>query len=182
MRKTPEPHIPYKTLGLSLKRLRTKYRHSLSEVCGAVEIDEEMLGKIEAGQVRPAEELLEQLINHYQPDDEDALNIWELAGYDTEDLEVEDTDPLIGQNLSSHIIMLTSMEQKTAYSDSLDIHYNDSGLILNFKQSVEQSKSISVSKVGMSYEQAERVYETLQKVLLRHKYLKGPKGLPSGDR
>ncbi|HEY1645239.1 MAG TPA: helix-turn-helix transcriptional regulator [Candidatus Saccharimonadales bacterium] len=179
MRNSPS-NTPYKTLGLRLKRLRSKHNRTLTEVCGAVEIDEELLDRIEAGEERPGEELLEQLINHYQMEDTDALRLWSLAGYDTDDLLVEDIDPLVAQAAPASIIMLLALEQRTLYSDSLDVHYDASGLVLNFKQVAGQKQPISVAKLGMSYEQAEKVHQTLQKVLLRHKYLKGPKALPKG--
>lgn len=176
----PKSNTPYRNLGLRLKRLRHKHSRSIDEVCGAVEIDEKLLNKIEAGEERPAEELLEQLINHYQMDDDDALRLWSLAGYDIDDLVVEDNDPLVTEAIPKNIVMLLALEQRTLYSDSLDIHYDASGLVMNFKQVAGQKQPISVAKLGMSYEQAAKVYETLQKVLLRHKYLKGPKALPKG--
>jgi transcriptional regulator with XRE-family HTH domain len=180
VRNMPRPDAPYKTLGLRLKRVRHKYNRSVTEVCGAVEIDENLLDRIEAGEERPGEELLEQLINHYQMEDKDALRLWSLAGYDTDDLLIEDIDPLVADVIPKNIIMLLALEQRTLYSDSLDIHYDNSGLVLNFKQIAGQKQAMSVAKLGMSYEQAEKVYRTLQKVLLRSKYLKGPKALPRG--
>jgi|SRR5665213_3201960 len=176
----PRRDTPYRSLGVRLKRIRDKYNRSITEVCGAVEIEEDLLDRIEAGEIRPGEDLLEQLINHYQMEDKDALNLWSLAGYDTEDLIVEDNDPLMSGGLSKNIIMLLAIDQRTLYSDSLDVHYSNSGLVLNFKQTAGQKQSISVANLGMSYEQAEQVLDTLQKVLLRHKYLKGPKRLPRG--
>jgi len=180
VRNSPSPNTPYKTLGLRLQRIRHKYNRSITEVCGAVEIDEELLSRIEAGEEKPGEELLEQLINHYQMEDSDALRLWTLAGYDTDDLLVEDVDPLVAAGTQTNVIMLLALEQRTLYSDSLDIHFDESGLILNFKQVAGQKQPISVAKLGMSYEQAEKVLATLQKVLLKHKYLKGPKALPKG--
>ena len=180
MSSIPRRDTPYKSLGVRLKGIRGKYNRSATEVCGAVEIEEDLLSKIEAGEVRPGEDLLEQLINHYQMEDQDALNLWTLAGYDTDDLIVEDSDPLLGSGLPRSVIMLMAIDQRTLYSDSLDIHYSGNGLVLNFKQSAGKKQSVSVASLGMSYEQAEQVLDTLQKVLLRHKYLKGPKGLPRG--
>ena len=95
MSSIPRRDTPYKSLGSRLKGIRSKYKRTATEVCGAVEIDEELLERIEAGEIRPGEDLLEQLINHYQMEDQDALNLWSLAGYDTEDLVVEDNDPLL---------------------------------------------------------------------------------------
>jgi len=129
---------------------------------------------------KPEEELLEQLINHYQMEDNDALRLWTLAGYNTDDLLVEDIDPLVPANTPPSVIMLMTLEQRTLYSDSLDIHFDENGLILNFKQIAGQKQPISLAKLGMSYSQAEKVLATLQKVMLKHKYLSGPKALPKG--
>jgi transcriptional regulator with XRE-family HTH domain len=181
VRNVPQPNTPYRSLGLRLKKIRHRYNRTAAEVCGAVEIDEKLLNKFEAGMEKPGEELLEQLINHYQMENNDALKLWTLAGYDIDDLMVEDTDPLMTGSLPSNIIMLLAIEQRTLYSDSLDIHYDSNGLVLNFKQVAGQKQPISVAKLGMSYKQAEQVHQTLQKVLLRHKYLKGPKALPKGE-
>lgn len=181
MSSIPRRENPYQSLGSRLKRIRDKYKRSVTEVCGAVEIEEELLARIEAGEVRPGEDLLEQLINHYQMEDNDAINLWSLAGYDAEDLIVEDSDPLLDSGIPRSVIMLLAIDQRTLYTDSLDIHYSNTGIILNFKQNAGQKQPMSVAKLGMSYEQAEQVYDTLQKVLLRHKYLKGPKRLPRGE-
>ena len=115
-------------------------------------------------------------------EDSDALHLWSLAGYDIDDLMVEGADPLMASDIPipRDLIMLLAIEQRTLYSDSLDIHYDTNGLVLNFKQIAGQKQPLSVAKLGMSYKQAEQVLQTLQKVLLRHKYLKGPKSLPKG--
>ncbi len=182
MSNIPKPNTPYRDLGLHLQLLRSKHNRTINEVCGAVEIDSKLLNKIESGVERPAEDLLEQLINHYQMEDQDALRLWSLAGYDTNDLLVENVDPLLTDIIPKNIVMLLALEQRTLYSDSLDIHYDANGLVLNFKQVAGQPQAMSVAKLGMSYEQANKVYETLHRVLLRHKYLNGPKALPRGDK
>ena len=171
---------PYKNLGLRLQRIRNRYNRSITEVCGAVEIDEKHLARIEAGEEKPQEELLEQLINHYQIEDQDAINLWTLAGYDVNDLLIEDNDPMVSQ-MATNIIMLLALDTRTHYTDALDIHYDERGLIMDFKQSAGQKQPLSVAKLGMSYAQAQKVYETLQSVLLRAKYLSGPKQLSKGS-
>ena len=181
MSNTSQPNAPFKSLGNRLKRVRQRRSQTVAEVSGAVEIEEKLLSRIEAGLERPAEDILELLINHFDVQDKDAISLWSLAGYEPEPLEFDD-NPLadISQSLiPKSIIMLLSLEAKTLYTDALDIHYDSNGLMLNFKQVVGQSQPVSVARLGMSYEQAEQVQKTLQKVLLHAKYLKGPKSLPS---
>ena len=54
----------------------------MAEVSGAVEIDEQSLQRIEQGKERPTEDILMLLINHFGMQDDDAANLWQLAGYD----------------------------------------------------------------------------------------------------
>lgn len=181
MSKDAGSETPYRSLGIKLKTIRQKYLQSISEVSGAVEIDERDLDRYEAGVERPDEEVLELLINHFNVQDKDAISLWSLAGYEPESLDFEDDQIDLNQaaDLPKSIFMLLAMETKTLYTDALDIHYDSNGLLLNFKQAVGQQKPISVARLGMSYEQAEQVQKTLTKVLLHAKYLKGPKALPS---
>src|SRR5256885_9173824 len=74
--------VPFKTLGEKLKAIRQKLHESVAEVSGAVEIDEQQLARIEQGQERPSEDVLLLLINHFGMQEDDAANLWQLAGYD----------------------------------------------------------------------------------------------------
>jgi len=178
------PNTPFKSLGSKLRKIRQKSAQTITEVSGAVEIEEHLLSRIEDGVVRPDEEILELLINYFNVQDKEAISLWSLAGFEPDSLEFEDDMPDLGQamDFSKNIIMLLAMEAKTLYTDALDIHYDSNGLLLNFKQAVGQSKPVSVARLGMSYEQAEQVRKTLEKVLLHAKYLKGPKSLPSSTK
>jgi len=73
---------PFKTLGTHLKYLREQVRESLAEVSGAVEIDVNVLERIEQGFERPSEDILLLLISHFAMPDQEAVQLWELAGYD----------------------------------------------------------------------------------------------------
>ena len=53
MGNTPQQK-PYQTLGKHLRYLREQHSESLAEVSGAVEIDEKLIERIEAGHERPA--------------------------------------------------------------------------------------------------------------------------------
>jgi hypothetical protein len=67
---------------------------------------------------------------------------------------------------------------RAMYSDNLHIDCNQAGVTLNFAQIAGQSKPLPVAKIGMSYEQAQSVLQTLQQALLHAKYLRGPKQIP----
>lgn len=177
MSEAPVPNTPFKTLGTHLRYLREQSNESLAEVSGAVEIDEPSLERIEAGLERPAEDILLLLISHFGMQDQEAVQLWELAGYGGEvpdRLRLQD-DIHPG---SKSIVMLLALDMRTIYTDGLDITTSPTGLTMNFSQASGQDHPMPVARLGMSYEQAEQVMQTLQQALLRAKYLRGPKSLP----
>src|SRR3989344_7970311 len=77
----PRSETPYKPLGKKLKELRNQANESLAEASGAVEIDVRQLASYELGQARPAEDVLLLLISHFGVKDDEAVRLWEVAGY-----------------------------------------------------------------------------------------------------
>jgi transcriptional regulator with XRE-family HTH domain len=178
---------PYQTLGKHLRTVREHAKRSLSEVSGAVEIDETQLERIEEGSSRPDEDVMLLLISYFNMADQEALHLWELARYDSdlnEHLQLEQmiNDPQsFNQMMSKPMVMLLSMDIRTMYSDGLDIVWNESGLTMNFTQTTANPKSkqrMPIARVGMSYLQAEKVLRTLELALLHAKYNGSPKLLP----
>ena len=171
---------PFVSLGKHLKYVRENSKQSIAEVSGAVEIDEKSLERIEAGDERPSEDILLLLISHFEVKDQEALNLWELAEYDSEfpDQMRPEVDII---SSGAKVVMLMAVDMRTMYSDGFEVTVGDAGLTLQFNQSSGKSKSNPVSRIGMSYEQAEKVISQLQKAVLRHKYSDG-KSLPAGDK
>ncbi|NDC22161.1 XRE family transcriptional regulator [bacterium] len=169
--------LPFMGLGSHLKYLREQSHQSLSEVSGAVEIDENSLSNIEAGKARPDEEILLLLISHFNIQDREAVQLWELADYDSEIPEKirPDTDA----NNQKPVVMLLAPDGRTIYSDGVEIITNNAGVTINFTQLQSPNKTSSVAKVGMSYDQAHEVLKTLEKALLKAKYLNSQKNLPA---
>jgi len=170
------PKLPYKTLGTHLKYLREQSHQSLSEVSGAVEIDEQALARIEDGSERPAEDILLLLISHFGMQDQEAVQLWELAGYDG---DVTDKSRLGDETQigNKSVVMLLALDMRTLYSDAMEAECNQAGITLTFAQT-SQSQTMPVARIGMSYEQAVQVTHNLQQALLRAKYSHGPKALP----
>lgn len=175
-----QPNEPFITLGKHLKFVREQLRRSLAEVSGAVEIEELTLERIEAGLERPAEDILLLLISHLGVQDQEAVQLWELADYDGEVPEQIRPDPTNGllSPGNKSIVMLMALDMRTVYSDGLDINYNQAGITLNFTQTSGQPQAMPVARIGMSYDQAARVLQNLQQALLKATYLRGPKALP----
>ncbi len=173
-----EANTPYHTLGSHLKYVREQSRQSVMEVSGAVEIEEERLRRIEAGVERPAEDILLLLISHFGVADREAVQLWELADYDSDLPEQIKSDHADQQFNAKNVVMLIGFDTRTIYSDGLDVFANETGLTLNFSQATGPSQQLSVAKLGMSYEQAEQVLYTLERALLHAKYVGNTKLLP----
>jgi transcriptional regulator with XRE-family HTH domain len=178
MNEHPVPNTPFQTLGKHLKYLREQQDQSLAEVSGAVEIDEHRLRLIEEGRQRPDEDILLLLISHFGMSDQEAVQIWELAGYGGNPQLLRSNDEHTSDDAQKPVVMLVALDSRSMYTDGVDIACNAGGVVMNFTQDGGNGALNTVSKVGMSYEQAEQVSKALQKALLKAKYLRGPKALP----
>jgi transcriptional regulator with XRE-family HTH domain len=172
---------PYLTLGKHLRYLREQHSESLAEVSGAVEIDETVLERIEEGHERPAEEILMLLINHFNMQDQEAVQLWELAGYDQlasdERRRQEDAlqDVLTG---NKSVVVLMGLDSRTQYTDTVAISTDNAGLVLQFGQKNGKKQPQTLAKLGMSYDQATLVLHQLQMALLHAQHAQKPKQLP----
>ena len=174
----PNAPYPYLTLGNHLKYVREQSKQSLAEVSEAVEIDEQKLARIEAGLERPSEDILLLLISHFGVQDREAVQLWELADYDSDLPEMLkarlDPEGAAGRPM----LMLLAVDVRTMYSDGLEVSVNPAGVTMNFTQTVNQSQMAPVARVGMSHDQAKQVIRALEQALLRAKYLSNTKLLP----
>jgi len=154
--------MPFKNLGERLKTIRQKLHESVSEVSGAVEIDEQKLQRIEQGHERPAEDILLLLINHFGIQDDDAASLWQLAGYD----QPTDHDHPDEQRPNNRtMIMIMAVDPRIIYSDGVQVTANNNGVVLNFSQGVGTPQSLTTARIGMSREHAESLITTLQQAL-----------------
>lgn len=173
-----KPNAPFTPLGNHLKYVREQSKQSLAEVSGAVEIDERHLQRIESGLERPAEDILLLLISYFGVQDREAVQLWELAEYDS---DVPEEIRLNNDHISANVkplVMMLALDVRTIYSDLLDVAVTPAGVTLQFSQAVSPTQSAPVARLGMSHQQAEAVIYTLQQALLRAKYVGDTKLLP----
>jgi transcriptional regulator with XRE-family HTH domain len=148
---------PYRPLGRRLKALREKASESLAEVSGAVEIDVRELASYELGQSRPNEEVLLMLISHFSAQDEEAVQLWELAGYGV--TKVSSAQMVSDISLPNQ----TENSNPILFTDVVDIMVNNYGVVMNFMQSSgPNAKPTTVARIGMSREHAKSVLQILQ--------------------
>ena len=156
--------LPYEPLGSQLRRLRERSRESAAEVSGAVEIDEKALALIESGTERPSEDILLLLISHFAVEDDKAAELWQLAGYDKPTAE-NDHEELVTQSNRQQTLMVM-IDPRIMYSDSVEVVADGRGVVLNFSQNAGQhGQPLTVSRIGMSREQAKMVMGILHQAL-----------------
>jgi len=175
----PKQQSPFQVLGKRLRLLREGRSESIAEVSGSVEIEMDMLERIEQGKERPSEDVLMLLINHFGIQEAEAVQLWESAGY--EQHNHDERLPNFSEQITKSTLVLLAIDARVLYSDGINVSENQQGLVMHFSQRAGQDRAFPVARVGMSFEQAEEVLRSLQRALLRHKYLPGQKTLPPGD-
>lgn len=164
----------YKTFGARLKEIRSKAKESIFDVCGAVEADESLIKNIEAGKEQPTEDLVLLLISHFALKDDDALSLWELAGYEQSKTGMSSISTESGDSVTQKSYV-TSGDVRVLYTDMVHIKANNHGVVLNFLQSLgADDHTVAVSRVGMSLEHAESLLGVLQQTIKESKKSQKP--------
>jgi transcriptional regulator with XRE-family HTH domain len=151
--------LQYKVLGHQLRLLREKLHESLLEVSGAVEIDLSLLTQIERGERQPNEDILLLLLNHLKASDDQAVRLWELAGYDQSDMSSND------ESASKPVVVIIGSDSRVMYTDQFAVTVKPNGLVLNFLQDQGADNPTVVSRLGMSRQQAGNLMMGLHQAL-----------------
>ncbi len=130
------------------------------EVSGAVEIDVEQLSEIESGTKRPSEDILMLLISYFSVAEDEAVRVWEMAGYNKTDESINSHEQGAQQ------VLVLPMDVRVVYTDMAHVVSNKFGVTINFLQSDGiGGQPLAVSRVGMSREHAQKLLTILQKTL-----------------
>lgn len=155
---------PFKSFGTKLKQIRTHAKESLLDVSGAVEADISLLQAVEAGTSQPSEDLVLLLISHFALKEDDALKLWELAGYDQD--RTGTSSMATDEEGSVHKAYVTAGDVRILYTDMVHVKSNRHGVVINFLQSLgSDDNTMAVSRVGMSHAHAESLLQVLKETL-----------------
>ncbi len=170
---------PYKALGSLLRHKREASHQSIAEVSGAVEIDMQILANIELGQDRPSEDVLLLLMSYFDVKDEEAKEIWELAGYDT-DTTASNRDSILDKNTGSvQQVTVMPMDVRIVYTDLVHVMVSKYGVVMNFMQGAgPNGQPLAIARVGMSKEHARSIVKVLEDTLSQSEEISKPKLLP----
>lgn len=177
---TPQPEGSFRQLGKTLKALRGAANETLAEASGAVEIDARQLASFELGQNRPTEDVLLLLISHFGVRDDEAVKLWELAGYGMHRI----SSARMASDEPDSQPATASTESRIMFTDIVDVVVNNYGVVMNFMQNAgPNSKPAAVARVGMSREHAKSVLQILQVTLAQTEksVSKLPKKLTASD-
>lgn len=164
---------PYSRLGQRLQSFRKQSNESLPEVSGAVELETDIIESYERGETRPSEDVLDLLINHFDIHDEEADELWELAGYGSSSNSVSTDDIAM-----SPTVVMIPMDNRIVYTDTANVTVNNFGVVMSFLQNGPNGQPASVARVGMSLDHAKSVLEVLQKTIQQAEAEKSQKLLP----
>jgi len=166
---------PFRPLGKQLKALRDRANETLAEASGAVEIDVRTLASFELGHSRPNEEILLLLISHFGAKDEEAIALWELAGYGMGKVPLTH----LANEEPQMPILAGNQDQRVLFTDIVDVIVNNYGVVMKFMQgNGPNTQPAIVARVGMSREHAKSVLHILQVTLAQtERAAIGPKKL-----
>ena len=154
----------YKSFGARLKTIRESAKESLADLSGAVEVDTSLLSNIEDGKEQPGEDLVLLIISHFALKEDEALKLWELAGYEQHKTGLASIGNENGKTVQSAFI--TADDARIIYTDMVHVSANKYGVIINFLQGLgAQNQPMAVSRVGMSHEHAKSMQEVLQETI-----------------
>jgi hypothetical protein len=100
------------------------------------------------------------LISHFGAKDDEAVRLWETAGYGMDKI------PASQMNNSDQVVpLISAAENKVLFTDIVDIMVNNYGVVMNFMQAGPGNSTHSVARLGMSREHAKSILKILQHTL-----------------
>lgn len=165
----------YKDFAKMIKSLRTSANESLPVVASALGIDKSYVSKLENGHLKPTIKLLEKIIAHYSPSEEEIRNLYITAGYGagikiTSEGEgvtrMEDKIPgsKVANDSAAEVNVPNNMP--VLYTDSIFINSNPFGTTIEFATRLgTTNKHQVVARIGMSIEHLKKFIKVLEKHL-----------------
>jgi Helix-turn-helix domain/Protein of unknown function (DUF3467) len=173
---------PYALLGETLRRYRESSSKSVDDLAAVMELKVSEITELEAGNLKPTENVIEMFSNHFRLSDMEEDMLWEQAGYPEPEMYQEgfcpghDNEfeschdsanmhnipgmPMSGELGVTHIVV--PLESRVLYTDMAHVMTSSNGVIVNFIQNnVANLPPIVVSRLGMSKEHAKQLISVL---------------------
>jgi transcriptional regulator with XRE-family HTH domain len=159
---------PFSDFGKQLREMRQKAKESIADVSGAVEVDTKVIAEIEAGKNQPSEDIVLLLISHFALKEDEALKMWELAGFEQERTGL--SSMVSDESGVQQTAYISQNDARILYSDMIHVNANQFGVVINFLQGLgAKNQPMAVSRIGMSREHAQSLLDVLSKTLEKSK-------------
>jgi hypothetical protein len=159
---------PFSDFGKQLREMRQKAKESIADVSGAVEVDTKVIAEIEAGKNQPSEDIVLLLISHFALKEDEALKMWELAGFEQERTGL--SSMVSDESGVQQTAYISQNDARILYSDMIHVNANQFGVVINFLQGLgANNQPMAVSRIGMSREHAQSLLDVLSKTLEKSK-------------
>jgi transcriptional regulator with XRE-family HTH domain len=166
-----------KQFGKEIRSIRKDRGETLVQTADAIGIDRSHLTKIELGQDRPTERIVQSLFAHFSIERVKASRLWSLAGFTSEMVTAEDyrgkeDTKMKDQSISVAPPAMANINldptKPTHYTDSIFLNSSDFGLVVDFARRVGPEQHFVVTSVGMSFDHAKKLVEVLNDELEKH--------------
>jgi transcriptional regulator with XRE-family HTH domain len=163
--------------GEKIKEFRRLRGLTSQELAGKLSVSRSYLARLENGYDKPSQEFLRKLSKNLSLSDEQAKQIWDLAGYTSSGFiidrenrkgvveEVNNGEVETGKEMKKEI-QVSMKDVPVLYSDSAFVTANQFGIVFDFAQSIGSTNNQNVvARIGMSIDHARALSEVLRKRL-----------------
>ncbi len=152
-----------KDFGQKLKTYRQQAGMQLEDMAAAIESDPTTVAKMESGEQEVDEEVLTLLTSLFKLDEEQSLELWQMALSEDQIIKLEGSENMQDDNKEQEIKVNLPADVKVLYTDMIQIQTSPYGITLHFMQSAPGNNAQVVSRVGMSREHAQSLVDMLAK-------------------
>lgn len=163
--------------GQRIRIYRVRKDENITQAAKNLDVDRTYLSRLENGHLQPTRKVLEKICKYYSISQNDASEIYTLAGYAGKDIvmqnkEREGVEKIMEENQISKSKDVKGVELNVPnnavviYTDSAFVTTNEFGCVIDFAQRLgSTNKQNVVARVGMSKDHAKALIKVLQERL-----------------
>lgn len=163
--------------GHRIRMYRVQKGENITQAAKGLELDRTYLSRLENGHLQPTRKLLEKICEYYLIPEDEASEIYTLAGYAGKDIVMQNKKGegverrMEGNQISESrgakgIELNVPSNAVVLYTDSAFVTTNEFGICIDFAQRLgSTNKHNVVTRVGMSKEHARALIKVLQERL-----------------
>lgn len=166
-------NYPFLNFGERIRKYRMQKGENITQAAQALELDRTYLSRLENGHLQPARKLLEKICNYYSITEDEASEVFTLAGYPGKDIVMRtknreevnqmEENQITGVKSDRGIEINVPGNTVVLYTDSAFVTTNEFGCTIDFAQRLgSTNKHNVVTRVGMSKSHMRALIKALQ--------------------